>query len=143
MATRRLTWWVACLAVLARMIGSEAGAQPAGEAADAPAQTVKVAAVQCHSVFGDVVLNRIHLAALVRRAARKGAKIIVLPETAVTGYMSDDIKRTWQTGDREISDGLTGVDPKAAAETVPGPSTRVFGKLADELDVYLTVPLIR
>ncbi|MBL7133556.1 MAG: carbon-nitrogen hydrolase family protein [Phycisphaerae bacterium] len=104
--------------------------------------TVLVAAVQCYSRFGDPEGNRRKLVRLVRRAASGGAKIVVLPETAVTGYLSADRKRTWQTGDRDISEDLEGVDPKDAAETVPGASTDTLGELADELDIYLTVPLL-
>ena len=56
--------------------------------------------------------------------------------------MSHDIRLTWQVDARPISPGLEGVDPKAVAETVPGESTRLFGALAKELGVYLTVPLV-
>ena len=97
-------------------------AAAARSAASRPATrpaTVLVAAVQCYSRFGDPAGNRKTLARLVRRAASRGAKIVVLPETAVTGYLSADLKRTWQTGGRATSEGLTGVDPKDAAETVP------------------------
>ncbi len=38
--------------------------------------------------------------------------------------------------------GLEGVEPAAVAETVPGESTEIFCKLANELDIYLTVPLL-
>src|SRR5436305_1034625 len=68
-----------------------------GSAAVLPARerrprTVMVAAVQCSSVLGDVAGNRRKLTALVREAATHGAKIIVLPETAVTGYLSQDLR---------------------------------------------------
>ena len=82
------------------------------------------------------------LTRLIRRAAKQGAKIIVLPEIAVSGYMSGDLKKTWQMNGWPVSTGLQGVDPSAVAESVPGPSTKVFGKLADKLDIYLTVPLL-
>ena len=109
---------------------------------DRPPNTVLVAAVQCHSSFGEPAANRKKLTRLVRRAVSRGAKIVVLPETAVTGYLSADLKKTWQVGDRPISAGLEGVDPKDAAETVPGPATQAFSKLADEFGLYLTVPLL-
>ncbi|MCG8403189.1 MAG: carbon-nitrogen hydrolase family protein, partial [Firmicutes bacterium] len=67
---------------------------------------------------------------------------VVLPETAITGYMSSDIRKTWQVDDRSVTDGLSGVDPTDAAETVPGISTEMFGELADKLDIYITVPLL-
>jgi deaminated glutathione amidase len=37
---------------------------------------------------------------------------------------------------------LQGVSPKEFAETVPGESTKVFGKLAKELGIYLTAPFL-
>jgi len=104
--------------------------------------TVLVAAVQCVSEFGDPAGNREKLAGLIERAAAAGAKIVVLPETAVTGYLTADIKTTWQVGKREISAGLEGVDPSHAAETVPGPSTKTFARLAKKLGIYVTVPLV-
>jgi len=109
---------------------------------DRPGNTVLVAAVQCYSEFGDPASNRKKLAGMVRRAASRGAKIVVLPEAAITGYLSADLKNAWRVGNRPISDGLVGVDPVNAAETVPGPSTKMFGKLADQFGIYLTVPLL-
>ena len=114
----------------------------AGAAEGEGAKTFKVAAVQAVSRFGDAAWNREHLAKVVREAAGAGAKVIVLPETSVTGYMSHDLKRTWRVGQRRVTAGLTGVDVRGAAETVPGESTRFFAKLAGELKVYLTVPLL-
>ena len=109
---------------------------------DKPPETVLVAAIQCASKFGDPAANRGKLKDLIGAAARRGAKIIVLPEAAVTGYLTDDIETAWQVGDRALSEGLKGADPKDAAETVPGPSTEFFGKLADQYGVYVTVPLV-
>ena len=109
---------------------------------DRPGNTILVAAIQCYSKFGEPEANRKKLIRLVNRAASRGAKIIVLPETAVTGYLSADLKKTWQAGGRPVSGGLKGVDPKDVAETVPGSSTKMFGKLAKKWGVYLTVPLL-
>jgi predicted amidohydrolase len=109
---------------------------------DRPADTVLVAAVQCSSVFGDPAANRKALAAYVTQAAKAGAKIVVLPETAVTGYLTSDLKRTWQVDQRPLSPGLEGADPAMAAETVPGSSTEFFSQIADRCGIYLTVPLL-
>src|ERR1051325_4867075 len=49
--------------------------------------TVKVAAIQCSSDIGEVKRNREKLRKLVEDAAANGAKIIVLPEAAITGYL--------------------------------------------------------
>ena len=112
-------------------------------AADPPAaKTVRVAAVQFVSEFGKPAENRKGLEQSVREAARNGSKIVVLPETAIPGYMSHDNCQTWQVDDRPLSETLQGVPAKSVAEPVPGPSTNAFGALAKELGVYLTVPLV-
>src|SRR5438034_8708741 len=108
-----------------------------------PAQkTVKVAAVQCSSDLGDVAGNTKKLTALVKEAAKNGAKIVVLPETAVTGYLSQDLKTNWHVKGMPIEARFDGKDPKDFAEEVPGASTKHFCALAKELEVYLTIPLL-
>lgn len=104
--------------------------------------TVLAAAIQVDSALGEPDANRERLLALATEAAEHGAKLIVLPETAITGYMSCDIQTTWQVGEHAITDGLTGRDPSDAAETVPGPSTEAFAELSDEHDCYITVPVL-
>jgi hypothetical protein len=79
----------------------------------APAKptTVKVAAIQCSSRFGDPVGNRAKIIPLVEKAAAEGAKIIVLPEACITGYLSQDLHMNWRVGDRPIEKVFVGVDP--------------------------------
>jgi predicted amidohydrolase len=103
---------------------------------------VKVAAVQCSSDLGEVDANTRKLTALVCQAAKSGAKIVVLPETAVTGYLSQDLKTNWHVAHKPIRPTYQGKDPAAFAETVPGPSTKNFAALAKELGIYLTIPLL-
>ncbi len=115
------------------------------ERANSPPQNlplVKVAAIQCSSDLGAVEQNREKLTALVRQAAGGGAKIIVLPETAITGYVSQDLRTNWHVRGKPIEAIFRGRDPATAAETVPGPSTDHFCGLAKELQVYLTIPLL-
>lgn len=107
-----------------------------------PPKTVKVAAVQCSSDLGDVAGNTKKLTALIREAAKNGAKIVVLPETAITGYLSQDLKTNWHVSGLPIESRFTGKDPKGFAEPVPGPSTKHFCALAKELGIYLTIPLL-
>lgn len=114
---------------------------PAGQPATRPA-SVKVAAVQCSSDLGAVTHNRNKLTALVEEAAGNGAKIIVLPEAAVTGYLSQDLKTNWHLQGRPLAAEFNGKDPLPFAETVPGPSTDHFAALAKKLGVYITVPLV-
>jgi predicted amidohydrolase len=115
-------------------------------APDAPTTrplTVKVAAVQCSSELGDVAGNRKKLSGLVEQAARNGAKIIVLPEAAITGYLSQDLQSNWHVQGWPLAKQFPqGKDPLPFAETIPGPSTRHFADLAKRLGVYITVPLV-
>src|SRR5262245_7464285 len=82
--------------------------------------TVKVAAIQCSSDLGAVEENRAKLTNLVRKAAANGAKIVVLPETAITGYLSQDLRTNWHLRGRPLEPAFRGRDPSLAAETVPG-----------------------
>ena len=116
-------------------------APPAEPTAPKP-RTVRVVAVQCPTVFGDVEGNRARLTALVTEAAAGGAKIVVLPEAGITGYLSQDLRRNWHLPGWPIEDRFDGVDPSTAAEPVPGPSTRHFAVLAKRLGVYVTVPFV-
>ena len=99
----RLARWM-CLAL---MIGMVIGAKAAE-----PAKTVKVAAVQCSSELGDVEGNRKKLTALVEEAAAHGAKIVVLPEAAITGYLSQDLKTNWHVPGRPIERAFVGQGPE-------------------------------
>ncbi len=121
-----------------------AGRSAACSAEDAPkaAATVRVAAIQFVSRWAKPAENRKGLEPLIRKAAKNGAKIVVLPEAAIPAYMSHDIRLTWQVAGHRITQELQGVSPESVAETVPGTSTRVFGELAKELRIYLTVPLV-
>ncbi|MCI0358098.1 MAG: carbon-nitrogen hydrolase family protein [Planctomycetaceae bacterium] len=110
--------------------------------ADERPRTVKVAAIQCSSELGDVAANSKKLAALVREAAAGGAKFIVLPETAITGYVSQDLHWNWHVAGRPIEKMFRGKDPAPYAQTVPGPATEQFCALAKELKIYLTIPLL-
>lgn len=105
-------------------------------------KSVKVAAIQTYSNMADPKVNSERLEKLITEAAENGAKIVVLPETAVSGYMSWDIKTTWQVKDQTLTPGLEGISPVKLAETVPGPSVYRFAELAKELKIYLTIPLL-
>ncbi|MBI3724512.1 hypothetical protein HY251_11245 [bacterium] len=102
-------------------------------------RTVRVAAVQFHSVMGDVDRNRRGLAALVRRAAAGGAKLISLPEAAVSGYADLEQNVFWSS---EPSPTPPLLPASSVAETVDGESCRFFSDLTRELGVFLTVPFV-
>ncbi len=127
-------------AVLATSTSSAAG-QTSRPASTQPT-TFKVAAIQFMSQLGDSAGNRKRLEPLIRQAARNGAKIVVLPETAISGYMTTDLKTTWRLDGWPITKGLKGVSPRSVAEAVPGPSMQALAELAGQLGIYLTVPLL-
>jgi predicted amidohydrolase len=102
-----------------------------------------VAALQFVSEFGDPARNRAGLAVLTRQAARNGAQIVVMPETAVPGYMSANHQVTWRDPVRRPNpgDGWSLVEA-GVAEMVPGESTRFFGELAKELGIHVVVAIV-
>ncbi|MHC4248927.1 MAG: carbon-nitrogen hydrolase family protein [Planctomycetota bacterium] len=101
--------------------------------------SVRVAAIQFHSVMGDPAVNRERMVHLIERAAEGGAKIVVLPEAAVPGYADLSSDTFWSSSDR---DEIGYMRLAGIAEIVPGPSTGFFAPLARRLGVYLTVPVI-
>jgi predicted amidohydrolase len=141
---RAVLSWLLLLTWLGTARGGPAVAEePTGELR-APGRplTVKVAAIQCSSKFGDVAANRAKITGLVEKAAAEGAKIIVLPEACIPGYLSQDLRLSWHVAGRPIDADFKGVSPDSVAEEVPGPSTRHFCQLARRLGVYVTVPLV-
>jgi predicted amidohydrolase len=104
--------------------------------------TVKVAAVQCSSDLGDTAANTKKLTRLVKEAAKNGAKIVVLPETAITGYLSQDLKTNWHLTGWPIEKQFAGKDPADHAETIDGDSVKHFAALAKDVGVYLTIPFL-
>jgi predicted amidohydrolase/lysophospholipase L1-like esterase len=101
--------------------------------------TVRVAAIQFHSVMGAPAVNRERLVPLIELAAGGGAKIVVLPEAAVTGYADLTSDTFWSSSN---IDELGYMRVAGVAETVPGPSTDFFAPLATRLGIHLTVPLV-
>lgn len=105
--------------------------------------SVRAGAIQFASEFGNVVGNRERLITLIRLAAQNGARLIVMPECAIPGYMSVDHKTAWRDPVRRPNpnDGRSIVEA-GVADTVPGENTKQFGALANELNVYLVITLI-
>src|SRR6516164_2769390 len=94
-------------------------ASPSPVAMSTNPATVKVAAIQCSSALGDVTNNIRKLTALVKEAAANGAKIVVMPEAAVTGYLSQDLHTNWCLSGKPIEGAFTGMSPSRAARRVP------------------------
>mmetsp|Transcript_21148 Transcript_21148/g.59161 ORF Transcript_21148/g.59161 Transcript_21148/m.59161 type:complete len:421 (+) Transcript_21148:63-1325(+) len=103
--------------------------------------TVQVALVQSASDIGEVAANLARLERHIRTAAEGGAKIVVLPETSVTGYLSQDLQTNWGLDGRPQSFPRT-LDPTDYAETRDGTSVRRMASLALELGVFITVPYL-
>lgn len=116
--------------------------EPLQTAAVEPDRVVRVASIQYAPVFAKPEENRVALTELVRKAAAGGAKIIVMPETAIPGYMSADHRVNWLVEGRPLDPAYSGRSPAEVAETVPGESSAAFGALARELKVYLAMTLI-
>jgi predicted amidohydrolase len=104
----------------------------------APVRTVRVAAIQCPSQMGKISSNQQRLKRLITEASRRGAKIVVLPECAVSGYFDPLEDRKWSS---KAEPGENELPVSAIAEHIPGESTRFFSALAKELSIYVTVPL--
>lgn len=109
-------------------------------------KTVKVASIQCSSKMGDSSENIKRITPLIKEAAHQGSKFVVLPETSITGYLSQDLKTNWRAQDRTNEEFHFNFpfekDPLNHAETCPGPSTKYFAELAKELGIYITVPFL-
>ena len=115
---------------------------PADEAGEVEGRaTVKVASVQASSIFGDVTANINKFSDLCREAAAAGAKIIVLPETSLSGYLSQDLETNWCLPDRE-NRYPRGAHPSTVAQAADGPIVQHFCSLARELQCYITVPFL-
>lgn len=92
----------------------------------AGARQVRVAAIQMLPATGEPKANVERATRLVREAVEKrGAQLIILPETTLTGYASSSDKDMTLARTREM------------AEPVPGPSVNHFARLAAELKVYI------
>eukprot|EP00656_Telonema_subtile_P021124 TRINITY_DN22165_c0_g1_i2.p1 TRINITY_DN22165_c0_g1~~TRINITY_DN22165_c0_g1_i2.p1 ORF type:complete len:382 (-),score=90.00 TRINITY_DN22165_c0_g1_i2:3-1148(-) len=134
-----------------RLNGSElaAAAMHQAQQCPAPAQQpdaaaddhVTVALVQCASTLGAVDANLDRLEGHIRAAAAQGAKMIVLPETAVTGYLSQDLRTNWGLPGRQ-QNFPANKDPREYAERRTGGSVRRMAALARELGAYITVPYL-
>ncbi len=88
---------------------------------DAAASAIHVASVQTAPVMGEVAANVARSIELVEQAAAHGARLVVLPELANTGYVFASRQ-----------------EAHALAESVPdGPSSRAWIALAQRLGIYL------
>lgn len=85
----------------------------------------KIAAVQMDCVFADKARNLSAMRAGLREAAGNGARLVVFPECALTGYCFE-------------SKG----EAVPFAEPIPGPSTNVLARDCDDLKVWAVAGML-
>jgi 5-aminopentanamidase len=81
---------------------------------------IRVAAVRLCPEIGEVAANRAASVAAIARAAADGARLVVLPELATSGYCFRDT-----------------AEARASAEPVPGPTTRAWQEAAERHGVVI------
>jgi 5-aminopentanamidase len=86
---------------------------------------ITVAGVQFYPQIGLVRENRVRILSLIDEVAGLGARLVVFPECALSGYVFDDIDEARQ-----------------ASEPVPGPATKAISATCKELGVYAIVGLL-
>ena len=87
--------------------------------------TVKVAAVQMEPLILDKDGNLARCVESIRVTAREGARLIVFPECALTGYVFSSLE-----------------EALPVCEPVPGPSTDTIASLCAQLNVYVVIGLL-
>jgi predicted amidohydrolase len=98
-------------------------------------QIVRVGIVQMNARVLDKSYNMKQAEELIRLAATQGAKIVLTPESAVQGYPRVDLRQGESADDPRLE--LERKRILAAAETIPGPSTRRFSALARQLGIWI------
>lgn len=84
-------------------------------------ETLKLACLQFEPRFGELADNRARSIVMIERAADAGARIVVLPELAISGYMFDSRAEAF-----------------ALAEPIPdGPSTVAWAEVAARRKLFL------
>lgn len=86
---------------------------------------ITVAGVQFDPKIGLVRENRVRILGLIDEIAGQGAKLVVFPECALSGYVFEDID-----------------EARAASEPVPGPSTQAIAATCQQLGVYAVVGML-
>ena len=86
---------------------------------------INVAGIQMEPVILDKNRNLARCLELINVAAGKGAKLIVLPEAALTGYVFSSLE-----------------EARSIAEPVPGPSTDIILNSCRKLNIYVAIGLI-
>lgn len=96
--------------------------------------SVKVAAIQAATKIGKINYNRKLLVKLISKAAKQGAKIIVLPECSLQGYMDINRDIVWAE-DAVAADSELPIEKGAI--TIDSPLIKYFSTLSKKLRIYL------
>jgi len=86
---------------------------------------ITVAGVQFDPKIGLVRENRVRILGLIDEVAGQGARLVVFPECALSGYVFEDVE-----------------EARAASEPVPGPSTKAIAATCKQLGVYAVVGML-
>lgn|GEM_PF-1701971 len=98
-------------------------------------QVVRVGIIQMNARVLDKSYNLKQAGQLIRQAAAYGAKVVLTPESAVQGYPRVDL----HPGESANAPAIVAARKRilAAAEPIPGPSTRRFSALAQKYGVWI------
>lgn len=96
---------------------------------------LRVGLVQMNARLGDKEFNLAQAESGIRRAAGRGARIVCTPEAAVQGYPRVSFPAGSRMDDPKIAAERLKI--LAGAETVPGPATERFARLARELGIWI------
>lgn len=102
-----------------------------------PTEKTIVAALKIASQFGtkgSLEQNVCTIKKVIDKAADQNAKIVVMPETAITGYASQDLSKIWQVLGYPDCQGFEGVDPTDYALEVDVPAKPLPSHLQEFAD---------
>jgi predicted amidohydrolase len=86
---------------------------------------VTVACVQTSPLLGEVAINRSRIEEWLERGVAAGARLVVFPECALSGYMFDS-----------LSEAIPHAEP------IPGPSVNRFAESCKRLQIWMVVGLL-
>jgi predicted amidohydrolase len=138
---RNFIFSAAALAAALAVTGAFKGQTTSGTNAEMPAalpgspQTIRVGIVQMNARVLEKSYNLRQAAELIRRAADQGAKIVLTPEASVQGYPRVALHPGESANDPRLVSERKRI--LAAAEPIPGPSTRRFSALARKLGIWI------
>ncbi len=138
---RQIGLSVAAFVAATVLVGAFSGEMKGAASPQTPAaqpessQTLRVGIVQMNAHVLDKSYNLKQAEEGIRLAVAQGAKIVVTPEAAVQGYPRVNLKPGESMNDPRLMSERERI--LAAAEPIPGPSTRRFSALAQKLGIWI------